>query len=162
MLEQLCHPYSTITKEGKWQSTTFYDSLGTEPLRSLCTSNSAVLRTATKEAAIGSFSFPFQGFNVPPRQGQNRAQEETSHIHLYQHHMDLSNDKLSIMNEINILFLTQLPRGKKLRLLSNTSLRCMKITQVGCKEAKMPHDTSRNEEDWEHFWTWIMLDFSSS
>lgn len=149
VLEQLCHLYSTITKEGKWQR--FCDSLGTAPLSTLCTNNFAVLRTSTKEAAIGSFSFPFQGFSVSPHQGQNQAQEETSHIHLYHHQMKLSNDKLSIMNEINVLFLTQLSRRKKLQLLSNTSLRCVMITQVGCKEAKMPHYTNRNEEDWGYF-----------
>lgn len=146
MLEQLCHLYSTVTREGKWQSTTFYDSLGTELSFALCTSNFAVLRN--KEAAIGSFSFPFQGFIVSHHtKGRSGTTGNSSHIHLYQHHMNLSNDKLGITNEINILFLTHLSRGKKLSLLSNTSLRCVKITQVGCKEAKIPHYTKRKEEN---------------
>lgn len=71
--------YSTITKEGKWQSTMFYDSLGTEPLSALCTSNSAVLRTATKEAAVGSSSFPFQGFIVS-RHAKGRIGHKKKHL----------------------------------------------------------------------------------
>lgn len=52
--------------------------------------------------------------------------------------MNLSNDKFNLMNEINILFLTQLSGEKKLLLLLNTSLRCMEMTWVGRKEANTP------------------------
>lgn len=155
MLEQLCHLCSAITKEGKWQSTMFYDSLGTEPSSALCTSNSVL---KTKEAAIGSLSFPFQGFIVS-HHTKGRIRHKWEHLHQY--HMNLSNAKLITTNEINILFLTQLSRGKNYGYCQ-IPLRCVKITQVGCKGAKITHYTKRNEEKWGHFWARIMLDFCSS
>lgn len=133
LLNSFVIPVLQLQKEGNWHRATFYDSLGTEPIS---VHQQALPCSELPPRKQPFFLSPLSIHRVSPCQGQNQAQEERSH--LYQYHRNLSIDKFNIMNEINILFLTQLSREKKLRLLLNTSLRCMEITRVECKEASMP------------------------
>lgn len=83
--------------------------------------------------------------------------------------MNLSNDKFNIINEINVFIPHSAVKRKKeitatvkhLTKMYEDHLGRVQRSHVMQAEIFEMKSDPWNEEDWEHFWAWIMLDFSS-